>query len=271
MRKPALWGRIPAWWGLILILVAALALALAACDGDEDQPDDEVDEVVEPDATEEVREGFELLPFEPGLKMQKGLTMLNYSLGDYQGTAYFYGEVRNDTGERLGRAESLIYALDELNYEVGSYMADPLVTEIPPGQVFYVGKEFPAPEGFMDAQVWVTYLPGEPQFDSFFDLPATVSYHGPTTGMAYVVRGTVENNTARALLFNVVDVVLIGPDDNLVGLSRGILSTSAGDGTFPAGEIASFEAPFFFVAADPETVTDVRLGTAGYAYPEDSE
>ena len=248
-------------WVLLIGLV--LALLLAACDGGDDETPQ--DEVVEPEATEVLQEAVDLLPIEPGLKMQTGLTMLNHSLGKRGDIGYFYGEVRNDTGKQLHAIESFVYAVDELGYEIGIHVADSLMTEIPPGQVFYVGRDFTTSEDFADAQIWVRYLEGEAVVDGFFNLPATVEYHGLAENMEYVVRGTVQNTSGQTLNYYVVDVVLIGPDENLVGLSRGVLTLSAADGSWQPGENAAFEAPFFFTAVEPDLVQDVRVAAAGYA------
>lgn len=254
------------------VLYMGLVVILAACNGGDKKDDDTNDQppaggdASQADATEDPFDSsFEQIPIEPGLKVQNGLTLLTYSLGMREGVAYFYGEVRNDTGESLRRVECWVYPVDADGYQLGNVNAEPLVVDIPAGQTVYVGRDYNIGDVYADAQVWLRYEKGEPQFQGFYGLPVTISYRGlGAEGMAYVVRGTAENTTGQDLQFHVIDVALIGPDENLVGLARGVLSTSAANGVWPAGETAEWEAPFFFTAVEPDQVRDVRVSAVGY-------
>ena len=255
-----------------LVLILALGLALAACGGkkEKERPAGGEATATSPAATEEVTDaGYELVPREPGLQLRKGLVLITHSEGVREGTAYYYAQVRNDSGQTLSQVDVVIYPLDSENFELESITGSSMLTDIPPGQTFYVGREFPVPPGFADSQRFVWYTPtAEPAYRGFFDLAATVDFHGMIEGGVYAARGTAQNTSGQDLLFPVIDVALIGPDDNLVGLSHGVLKTSAPGGRWAAGETAAFEALFAFIAGEPDQVTGVQVAAAGYAVPE---
>lgn len=251
----------------LIALILTLILALAACggdDGDDDAPPASPAPTTDPDATEEVDEGYEFVPLEPGLKLFSGLTMLNHMLGARDNTGYFYGEVRNDTGKMLRLVEGWIYTLDADGYELDAVRVETLLVDISPGTTFLIGTQFFVPEEYADAQVWVIYEEGDQQFEGYYDLPHTVTYHGPAEGVLYEARGTAENTSGVDLSFPVVDVALLGPDDTLVGLAHGVIATSAGNATWPAGETADWQAFFSFAAVDPDLITGVRVYISGY-------
>jgi hypothetical protein len=260
-------------WGLALVM----ALVMTACNGDKDKKDGEETPPdateaaqVEPDveSTEEASGAYELVPLEPGLHVQNGLTLVAQAQGQQGGTAYFFGEVRNDTEQTLSWLDTVIYQLDADGFELGIVNGNSLLTAIPPGKTVYVGTSYDAPEGYADAQIWVRYEADPTTLAAFYDLPVTVDYSGPGDNLPYTVRGTAQNTTGRDLSVSVIDVVLIGPDDNLVGFTRGVLSTSGPGQVWPAGETASFEALFGFVAVDATQVKEARVAAAGYASAE---
>ncbi|MBN1200642.1 MAG: hypothetical protein JXJ20_02180 [Anaerolineae bacterium] len=265
-------------WMLLAILLA-LVLALAACggDGDDDKdsdggPPETENETVpvapDTDATEEASSAAVLsVAYDPGPDMQTGLTLLTYSVYPGDETTHFFAEVRNDTGHALNRALAHLYALDQDGYPLGPLMdASSLLNDIPAGQAFYVASEFATPELFADVFFRVEYETGEPgPLRGFYGLPVTVEYQGPGETMPYVVRGSAENNTGQDLMLPVIDVALTGPDDELVGLSHGVVDTGTADGTWSAGQAAVFEAPFTFVAVEPDRVQEVKIAAAGYA------
>lgn len=257
-------------WLMVVGVLLALVLMLAACGGDskDDKPGGgDVPPGVDPDATEEVFEGYDLLPIEPGLKMQSGLTMRTYSLGKLNDIVYFYGEVQNDTGQTLHQVESYLYLVDAENFRYEETTASSMLIDIPPGQVFYIGGDFTTSDAYADAQIWVRYETGEvlTGLQGYFNLPVTVDSRGPSEGIAYLVSGTAQNTSGQVLRYPVIDVALIGPDDNLVGLAHGTLATTTTDGTWPAGETAAWNAAFGFMSVPPESVVDVRVSVSGYA------
>ena len=258
-------------WALLGIALV-LVLAVAACGGDDEQDDANPPDGGAPtaegpdtDATEEANSPLELVQREPGINVQSGLTLLTYSVGVEEGTAYFFGEVRNDTGESLRQVYATLYPLDDENYPLEQVQADSLLSDIPPGQTVYLSRTFPAGETIVDAQVWVRYESGDPMLQGYFDLPGTVEANGSDPAAAYLVQGTAENTAGVDLTFPVVDVVLIGPDDNLIGMAHGVVTGGVQDGVWPAGESISFDARFDFVLGDIAQVREVRIAAAGYA------
>jgi hypothetical protein len=251
--------------GIALVLV----LAVAAC-GDDDEtvppgdgaPTAEGQDVA---ATEEVAEPMEFVPLEPGVNVQAGLTLLTYSVGIEEGTGYFFGEVRNDTGENLRQVYAVLYPLDAENYPTTTIPTDSLLTDIPPSQTIVLSRTFSAPENVVDAQVWVRHETGDPMLQGYFDLPGTVEANGSDPAAAYLVQGTAENTSGVDLTYPVVDVILIGPDDNLIGVAHGVFTGGVQDGVWPAGETVAFDARFDFVLSDIAQVRDVRIAAAGYA------
>jgi len=258
-------------WALLGIALV-LALALAACGGDDEQDDTQPQDGGAPTAegpdaaaTEEANDPIELVPREPGMNVQTGLTLVTYSVGVEEGTGYFFGEVRNDTGQSLRQIYATLYPLDGENYPLDTLQADSLLADIPPGQTIYLARTYPAPENATDAQVWVRYETGDPALQGYFDLPGTVDANGSDPAAAYLVQGTAENTSGVDLTFPVVDAVLIGPDDNLIGVAHGVITGGVQDGVWPAGETVTFEARFDYVLGDIAQVRDVRIAAAGYA------
>jgi hypothetical protein len=252
------------------VLSVILALALAACNGSKKETEPESGNTPLPSpaaaSTEQAETGADYSTLEPGLHMQSGLTMIRYNSGALNGTGYFYGEVRNDTGALLARAESTVYPLDTGGFRLATVDASPLLTDLAPGLVFYVGREFTADENFADSSLWVRYNAGDdPSLEGFFGLPVTVDSHGVGDGVAYVAHGTAQNTSGKDLMFPVIDIVLIGPDDNLVGLGHGLVTDGLTDNVWAAGGTVTFEASFGFIAAAPEQITGVVATAAGYA------
>jgi hypothetical protein len=66
----------------------------------------------------------------------------------------------------------------------------------------------------------------------------------------------------------VIDVALIGPDEELVGFVHGRLTTIGPGVAWPAGESVPFEARFTGLAVMPEQVTSIRVMAVGYAMTE---
>jgi len=200
--------------------------------------------------------------------VRDGLTLLSTNEGAVDGTAYFFAEVRNDSGHYLSQVDAVIYSLDQNGLQIDEFSMGTLLTDIPPGQAFFVGRAYPLPDDAVDAQHWLWYTPtDQPRFRGVFNLPATVESQGPLEGAAYAVNGTVENTSENDLLFPVIDVALLGPDNTIVALTRGVLATSAADGTWPSGETARFEAIFPFASVPADQISDVRVSAAGYSVP----
>ena len=252
------------WLPLLMIL----ALMLAACGDDSAPPPGPTNTPSTTDATGEPAEGFELEPREAGLRVRKGLTVLTYNEGTQDGTGYFFAEVRNDSGQVLSQVDAVIYALDKDGFKLSEASANPLITDIPPGQVFYVGQSFALPEGYAASQYWLWYNPAaEARLQGAFSLPASVTSQGANEDGLYTVRGTARNTATADLRFPVVDVILLGPDETLVGLAHAVVSTGSYDGAWPAGAEASFEVQFPFISVSPELISEVRVSAAGYIIP----
>lgn len=254
-------------WRAGLAWLLVLLVGLAACGGDDDKEDTPTPTPAL-DGTQEADPGIELSALQPGLQVRDGLTLITHSRGTREGIVYFYAELRNDSDQYVSQIESFVYPLDADGFQLGTVEVNSLLTDIPPGTTILIGRDFPAPQGFADAQYWVWYEPTEePQIEGFFNLPTTVDFKGQVEGVPYLVRGTATNNTGQNLLFPVIDVALIGPDDNLVGYARAILRTAVMDGTWPAGETATYEAGFTFLAVETERITGARVTAAGYVVP----
>jgi len=257
------------WTLLFFMLGAAVAGILAACGGKKNEAQGSAEGLVPvalAQATEVPTPESEFEPVNPGLVMRKGLTMLSQSEGVVNGTYYFYGEVRNDTTQYLTQVEVTIYPLDSLGYQIDTISASPLLTDIAPGQTFYVGRDFPVPSGFASTQRWIWFETSiaEPKFTGYFDLPVTVDFQGTDPNATYVVRGTATNNTGKNLAFPVVDVMLTGPDGTFVGLTHAVVTTGHPNGLWPAGESATYQAVFRFVAVNPAEVAGVKVSATGY-------
>jgi hypothetical protein len=258
-------------WAL-WIAAGLIVLLLAACNGDDkkDQKDTDNPNVVPPDSTEEVGPPpVEVGKITPGLKVRSGLTVVSLNEGIENGTLYFYAEMRNDTDQYFKVVEAFLYLLNEQSVQIDTVPMTTLLTDIPPGQIFYVGRELPVPEKYADAQRWLWYDPvEEPSLTAYFALPATVEFQGAVEGAAYLVRGQTENNTGKELAFPIIDVVLFNSEGKPIGLTHGVIQVSRADGMWPAGEVAPFEAAFAFVAGGGEQVTQVKVLSAGYTQRE---
>lgn len=249
-----------------LWLLFVVLLALVACQAD-NKPDSTATPEVTPVTPEATTAVIELVPLTPGLKVRDGLTVLTHSEGIREGTVYFFAEVRNDSGQFLSQIDALIYPLDADHLKLGQVSAAPLMTDIPPGQVFYAGTAFAAPETYADMQRWLWYTPAEqPTLRGRFGLPVTVETRRADENRIYMVSGTAQNDSGVDLYYPLIDVALIGPDDDLVGLAHAAVSTER-EGVWPAGTPAQFTATFRFLAVPPEQVTDVRVLAAGYEAP----
>jgi hypothetical protein len=258
------------WMLLSIVLVlAGTGVALTACGGEKSKAHGSEEGLVPVSlvqATEVPTPGSEFEPLTPGLIMRKGLTMLSQSEGTHNGTYYFYGEVRNDTTQYLTQVETYIYPLDYFGYQLDTIPASPLVTDIPPGQTFYVGRDFTPPPGYVSTQRWVWFdtSTAQPHFKGYFNLPTTVTFKGTDPKAVYVVRGTATNNTGKTLAFPVVDVVLTKSGGAPVGLTHAVVKTSMPNGLWSPGEVATYEATFRFVAVDPPWITGVKVSATGY-------
>ncbi len=249
-----------------LWLLLVVVLALGACQGDDTLTVTETPPVT-PVTPEAVPAAIELVPLTPGLKQRDGLTVLAHSEGVREGMAYFFAEVRNDSGYYLSQVDALIYPLDANHFKLGQVSAAPLMTDIPPGQVFYVGATFAAPAAYADTQRWLWYTPAEqPTLRGHFGLPVVVETRGVDENGLYVVSGTAQNDSGVDLYYPLIDVALIGPDDNLVGVTHAAVSTER-EGLWPAGTQARFTARFYFLPVLAEQVTGARALAAGYEAP----
>jgi len=252
------------WLPLLLIL----ALTLAACGDDSTPPPTPTDTPAGLDATAEPQSAFELESLVPGLHVRNGLTVLTHSEGVREGVGYFFAEVRNDSDQWLSQVDAVIYVLDQDGLKLDEISANPLITDIPPGQVFYAGQSFPLPDGYADTQRWLWYTPtDEPSLQGVFNLPASITSQSTSESGLYTVSGTAQNTANADLYFPVIDVALIGPDDNLVGLAHATLLTGRDDGLWPAGAEVPFEAQFPFISVGPELVSEVRISAVGYLVP----
>ena len=246
------------WLPLLLIL----ALTLAACGDEPAPPPRPTDTPPGIDATGEPENAFELEPLVPGLRVRNGLTVLTHSEGVREGTGYFFAEVRNDSGQLLSQVDAVIYALDE----------DGLKLTDRPTRCYrhspdrsYAGQSFACPMVTPLAALAVVHPSAGLQ--GVFNLPASVTSQGTSESGLYTVSGTAQNTADADLYFPVIDVALIGPDDDLVGLAHAVLVTGRDDGVWPAGAEAPFEAQFSFISVGPELVSGVRISAVGYLVP----
>lgn len=258
------------------LLIGVLVLVLAACGGNDGNNDNEspagndsVQATPSPDATEPVSDSVEISQYEPGVYTQSGLTVLRHKVFSQDEVTYVIGEVRNDTSQMLAIGAAYVIPLDANGFTLGpAVSASSLLTNIPPGQVYYVAANFPTPADFGETAIWVQNEPADMMpLTGYFELPATIESQGMAEGI-YTIRGTVQNTSDQPLYFPVIDVVLIGPDDDLVGFSHGRLTTADPGAAWPAGESVPFEAQFVGLAVPPEQVTNVRVLAVGYALVE---
>jgi len=131
-------------WALPVLI---LLLVLAACSDDNTAPDtiQPTSTVPDAEATEEVlADGYELDPRTPGLKVRDGLTLLSTNEGAVDGTAYFFAEVRNDSGHYLSQVDAVIYSLDQNGLQIDEFSMGTLLTDIRPDRLFSSGVLTPS-------------------------------------------------------------------------------------------------------------------------------
>ncbi len=261
-------------WGLVLALLLALIVGLAACDDEATGGDDDAAPSLTPSVTGTVPAPQNINRYEPGLVVRQGLDITKYS-GTRGETGYFYARITNDTGLYLQQAYIRVEVLEpngRLAQMVETYS---LLSDIPPDQPFYLGTHFPIPAGYAPgtpveemAKIWVRWENppdggNEPSYVGEYDLPVTVTEQTPVAGgpNVYMVQGTVENPSDREFFALAIDVVLIGPDDNIVGFAQGVTAPGL---TLLPGDTAPFEAPFRFIAVEPALITAVEVYAAGY-------
>jgi hypothetical protein len=256
-------------WLLLFLVLGVAVGALVACGSKKNKVQGSEEGLVPvslAQATEVPTPGSEFEPITPGLVMRKGLTMLAQNEGVVNDTYFFYGEVRNDTTQYLTQVEAYVYPLDSFGYQLDTISVSPLLTDIAPGETFYIGRDAPVPNGFVNTQRWVWFETSadEPRFTGYFDLPTTIDFQGTEANAAYVVRGTATNNTGQTLIFPVVDVMLAEMGGEPVGLTHAVVTTSNPNGSWMAGEVATYEAVFRFVAADVTDIATVTVSATGY-------
>ena len=253
-------------WGVVLVLL----LALSACGGDKKEP---AGEPATPtpalDATPTgAAPSLGFTNETPGLQVRQGLTVVRESAGAHGETVYFFAEVRNDSGQVLAQVDSTLYALDSYGARLSAFPANPLLTNIPAGATFFVGGSFPKPDMYSDSLRWIWYTPAaQAGLIAVFDLPTTITAQTVTEAGLYKVSGTATNTSGQELVFPLIDVVAIGPDDDLAGLAHAAATTSSPDQRWAAGETLTFETQFSFLTVPVEQVTDVVIAAVGYAIP----
>jgi hypothetical protein len=259
MRKWMLWG-----------VALALLLALSACGGDKKEPAGELPtptaalDVTPTGAPAALGFGNET----PGLQARQGLTVLRESAGAHGDTVYFFAEVRNDSGQVLARVDSTLFALDNYGVRVGEFSANPLLSDIPAGAQFFVGGSFPKPDLYSDSRRWIWFTAApQASLNAIFDLPTTITERSVTEAGLYRVTGTATNTTDQELVFPLIDVAAIGPDDDLAGLAHAVVTTSRPDQRWQAGETVTFVTQFSFLTVPVEQITDVAVQAVGYAIP----
>ena len=217
-----------------------------------------------PEGTALFDEPITISTYEPGTQVQSGLTLLSSNVGMRDGQAYFYAMVRNDSSNLISQVRVLLHALDDTNYVVAEYQELALVTDIPPGQVITVGGSYAVPEQAVESANFVLYETEAQAYQGFFDLPVTVTFQGAGEMAAYVVRGTVDNTAGQTLYFPVIDVLLLGPDDQPVGLAHGVVMSQPPAAAWGAGVSAEFEAAFDFTVLDAQMIREVQVLAVGY-------
>ena len=256
-------------------LLAALVAVLAACGGKTEETPPTTTTV--PPTAQPVAESsttphptdlpaIETTFLEPELVVREGLTVLSENSGAQDDTVYFFAALRNDTQNTLSNVDVTVTMLAADGFQLGQFTAPPPITDIPPGQTFYVGGWAAKPDEYAGAERRIWYETGAPRFTGHFGLPAELSEQAPEENGGYVVRGTVINDTADTLIMPVVTVALVGADEKVIGLTNAVLQLPNTDGTWPPETQADFEARFTFIAGDAQDA-EARVFAVGYALP----
>ena len=258
-------------------LTFALLVVLAACGGKAEETPPPPSTTPVPSTAQPVAESsttphptdlpaVELTLLEPALIVRDGLTVLSENSGALNDTVYFFAALRNDTDQTLNRVDVTVTMLAADGFQLGQFTAPPPITDIPPGQAFYVGGWAAKPNEYAGAERRIWYETGTPRFVGHFGLPAEVSEQAPDENGGYLVRGTVTNDSADTLVMPVVTVALVGADEKVIGLTNAALQLPSADGTWPAGTSADFEARFTFVAGDTQNA-EAHVFAVGYVLP----
>ena len=255
-------------------VLAALTLALAAC-GDQSEPDTPPPDAPTPPAqssaaaTEEPEpDGAEMdfNVYTPGLHLRAGLTLLRsteHAAGD---TGAFFAELRNDTGALLRAVDGSIDLLDAEGLRLEAVPLHVLLSDIPPGERFFVGETYALPAGYAASAVWLDYTTAEtPSLAAYFDLPVTIEAHGPGETLPYTARGTLDNTTGQDLALWALTLAALDADGQIIGLSHAVVTPGAPGQGWPAGTAATFEATFGALAGDPSAVASHEASAVGYA------
>ncbi len=259
-----------------LALSAALIATLAACGGKTEEtppppsvtPAPPTQPVAESSTTPHPTDlpAIETDMLEPALLVRDGLTVLSENSGAVNDTVYFFAALRNDTDQTLSSVDVVITMLASDGFQLGQFTAPPPITDIPPGQAFYVGGWAAKPDEYTGAERRIWYETGTPRFVGRFGLPAEVDEQGPDEDGGYVVRGTVTNNSEDTLMMPVVTVALLGADGKMIGLTNAVLQLPNADGTWPPQAQVPFEARFTFVAGETQNA-EARVLAVGYVLP----
>ncbi len=260
-----------------LALLVVLLAVLAACGGKSEEtppppsvtPAQTTQPVAESSTTPLPTDlpAIELTLLEPQLIVRDGLTVLSENSGAVDDTVYFFAAMRNDTANPLNRVDVTITMLASDGFQLGQFTAPPPITDIPPGQTFYVGGWATKPNEYAGTERRIWYENnGTQQFTGHFGLPAEITEQTPDENGGYVVRGTVTNDSADPLIMPVVTVALVGADEKVIALTNAVLQLPNADGTWPPGAQASFEARFTFIAGDAQEA-EARVFATGYVLP----
>lgn len=262
-----------------IAVLAALTLALAAC-GDESAPDtpqpdaptppaqssgaateDAATEEPEPDGAE-----MDFNVYTPGLHLRAGLTLLRSTEHAAGSAGAFFGEIRNDTGALLRAVDGSIDLLNTEGLRLGTVPLHVLLSDIPPGESFFVGETYPLPAGYAAAAVWLDYTAAEtPSLAAYSDLPVNIEAHGPGETLPYTARGTLNNTTGQDLALWTLTLAALDASGQIIGLSHPVVTPDTPGQGWPAGAAATFEATFDSLAGDPSAVASLEASAVGYA------